>query len=92
MKSLDEYVESYLNYKSAEKEFLDELCATLQLDLRHIKKIELKTVEQETKFLQIIKVSMMGENRLSADDISKIDGLSICTPNVIEIEVGEIHL
>lgn len=92
MKSLDEYVESYLDFKSAESEFIKELCDLLKLDLSHIRKIELKTVEKETKFLQYVKISMIGENRLSADDVSKIKGLSIVTPNVLEIEAGEIHL
>lgn len=92
MKSLDEYVDAYLNFKSAETDFINELCDTLKLDLTHIKKIELRTVEHETKFLQVVRMRLTGENKLSADDISKIDGLSIITPNTIEIEVGEIHL
>lgn len=92
MKSLDEYVEAYLNYKSAENEFINEFCELLKLDLNHIKKIELKTVEQDTKLVQVIKMSMVGENKLSSEDISQIKGLSIITPNVLEIEVGEIHL
>lgn len=92
MKSLDEYVEASLNYRSAEVEFIEELCDLLKLDLTHIKNVEIKTVEQETKILQKISIRMIGENKISSDDISKIKGMSIITPNVIEIDVGEIHL
>ena len=92
MKTLDEYVESNLNFKAAEVEFIDELCDLLKLDLSHIKNVEIKTVEKNTKILQKICIWLIGENRLHADDLSKIKGLTIVTPNVLEIEAGEIHL
>ena len=92
MKTLDEYVESYLNFKSAEVCFIDEICDTLKLDQSRIKSIEMKTVERDTKILQIIMMRLVGENKIRSEDIAKIDGLSIITPNVIEIEVGAIHL
>jgi len=92
VKSIDEYVECCLNFKSAEASFIEELCTTLKLDLSHIKKVELKTVERETKILQMISIRVTGENKLHSDDISKIKGLSIVTPNTLEIEVGEFPL
>ena len=92
MKSLNEYVESSLNYKSAECKFIDELCTMLNLDVTHIKNIRIMNTEKDTKILQIVQIQLRGTNKFRSDDISKIRGLSITTPNLIEIEAGEIHL
>jgi len=92
LKTLDEYVETYLNYRAAEVEFINELCDILKLDLSHIKRVEIKTVEQNTKILQKISIKLTGLNRLQSEDLSKIKGLTVVTPNTLEINAGEIHL
>ena len=92
MKTLNEFVESYLNYKSAESAFSAELCDTLKIKPTNIKYICITNAVKDTKFVQIVKIGLIGVNKIRSEDISKIKGLSIITPKTLEIEVGEIHL
>lgn len=92
MKSLNEFVESKLDFESAECEFINELCTMLNLDISHIKGITVKNVARRTKVVQVISIELTGTNKFSAEDVFQVKGMSIITPNTIEIEVGEIHL
>ncbi len=92
MESLSEYVECEMNLKVAQDCFIDELCDILGLDENHIKNIEFISKIQSTVMRQIVVVELFGVNRFKADDISKIKGLSIVTPNRLEIEAGEIPI
>lgn len=92
MESLSEYVECEMNLKVAQDCFIEELCDILGLDENHIKNIELISKIQSTVMRQIVVVELFGVNRFKADDISKIKGLSIVTPNCLEIEAGEFPI
>jgi len=81
-----------MNLKVAQDCFIDELCDILGLDENHIKNIEFISKIQSTVMRQIVVVELFGVNRFKADDISKIKGLSIVTPNRLEIEAGEIPI
>lgn len=92
MESLSDYVECEMNLKVAQDCFISDLCDILGLDETHIKNIELISKIQSTVMRQIVVVELFGVNRFKADDISKIKGLSIVTPNRLEIEAGEFPI
>lgn len=91
MESLDTYLQSYLDYKSAESSFIDEL-GKYGITKNHIKDITVSTEDNDTKVTQIIIIELRGSLHLSVDALSNIPNVSIVTPNTILIKVGEIHL
>ena len=92
MKTVEEFVESALNYMSAKDSFTEELIRTLKIPPKNVKYIELKASTNGTTFNHIIVIHLVGENSFKSEDIAKIDGLTIKTPNTLEIEYGEIKL
>lgn len=92
MNTIENFVEATLNWTSAESELKKELVAILHIPEHHIKSITLKNIAYDTKVLQTVVVELSGRNRFKGKDIKKIDGLSIVTPNTLEIDAGELNL
>jgi hypothetical protein len=92
VETVEEFVESALNYMSAKEAFTAELVHTLELPPRNIKYVELKASTNGTTFNHIIVVHLMGENSFKSENLGKIKGLTLKTPNTLEIEFGEIKL
>lgn len=92
MDSVKDYVEATLSLASAEKELLKDLCQVLGISEQNCKSISLKNVAKDTTVSQIIIVELVGTNRIKCKDISRIEGVTIVTPNTIEIAVGEFDL
>ena len=94
MKSLERYVEATLDQKSAEVDFLGELNKTLEINPRNIKRVYVRNrqTEQLHALAQVVVVDLKGTNVLKSENLQKIKGLTIITPQTIEIEVGEILL
>lgn len=92
MKSLENYVECHLDLQSAEDDFIDELNNILHIPKNHIKKITVESRAIGSMFVQVVVISMWGNNSLRSEDLSKIENLTVVTPNTLEIEYGEFHL
>ena len=92
MKTIEEFVESSLNYMSAKEAFTRELISTLELSPNNIKYVELNASTTGTTFSHKIVIHLVGSNSFKSENIRKIDGLTIKTPNILEIEYGEIKL
>lgn len=92
MEFIDNYVEAKLNLLSAEKEFISELCKTLNLSESNIKSIRLENHSNNLMTTQMIRVELTGSNRFKSSDVAKINGLVIVTPNTLEIKIGEYNL
>jgi len=90
--AIENFVEATLNWTTAEEELKKELIGVLHIPEHHIKSITLKNIAYDTKVLQTIVVELSGKNKLKGKDISKIDGLSVVTPNTLEIDAGELNL
>lgn len=92
MNTIENFVEATLNWTSAENELRKELISKLHISENNIKQITLKNIATDTKVLQTVVVELRGVNHFKAKDICKIDGLSIVTPNRLEIDAGELNL
>lgn len=92
MNTIENFVEATLNWTSAETELKKELVNILHIPEHNIKSITLKNIAYDTKVLQTIVVELRGKNRLKGKDIQKINGLTIVTPNTLEIDAGELNL
>jgi hypothetical protein len=92
LNSIENFVEATLNLTSAEIELKKELMNILHIPEHKIKSITLKNIAYDTKVLQTVVVELSGKNKLKGKDIQKIDGLSIVTPNTLEIDAGELNL
>lgn len=76
----------------AKDEFKNKLIGILGISENHIRSIELKNSAEDTQLIQTIVVQLTGENRLKSEDLAKIKGLTIITPNTLEINAGEFDL
>ena len=85
-------MDATLNQISAEKEFTDELCERFGVKPNNIKSIKLNNSANDTKVMQKIIINMIGINRFKSGDLKNYEGVTIITPNRIEIDVGEIDL
>ena len=92
MKTVEEFVESALNYMSAKEAFTLELVRTLEIPPKNIKYVELKSLSNSTSFKHIIVVHLTGSNTFKSKNLAKVSGLTIRTPNTLEIEFGEVRL
>ena len=92
MKSLENFVECHLDLQSAEDDFIEELNNILHIPKDHIKKITVESRAVGSMFVQVVVISLWGNNHLKSEDLSKIKNLTVVTPNSLEIEYGEIHL
>lgn len=92
MKTIDEFIEAQLNYATAAHDFKMELSKTLAIDVSHIKEVKVLPVANETSIKHMIQIHLTGANRFKSENVSKIEGLTIVTPNLLEIEVAEIQL
>lgn len=92
MKTIEDFVEASLNYMSAKDSFTRELVNTLELPPNNIKYVELNASTTGTTFSHKVVVHLVGSNSFKSENIQKIDGLTIKTPNILEIEYGEIKL
>ena len=92
MKSLETYVETRLDYESAEETFKNEICETLGTTVDHIKGISMGNYQDGNKINQYIVIRFRGSVEISGTAISKIGDCRIVTPNTLKIKVGEIHL
>lgn len=92
MKSLENFVECHLDLQSAEDDFVEELNNILHIPKDHIKKITVESRAVGSMFIQVVVISMWGNNHLKSEDLCKIKNLTVVTPNTLEIEYGEIHL
>ena len=92
MKTINEFIESKLNYASAARDFKKELAETLEIDVDKIKQIKVIPLASDTRVKYVIEIHLTGSNRFKAENVSKVEGLSIITPNRLEIEVWELNL
>lgn len=92
MKTIEDFVEASLNMASAETDLKKELVRVLHIPESNIKSIYLKNYATEDKFIQSIFVDLVGQNYLKSDDICKIKGLTVITPNQLMIDAGAIDL
>ena len=77
---------------SAKEAFTQELVKTLEIPPKNIKYVELKASTNGTTFNHIVVIHLTGSNSFKSENIAKVDGLVIRTPNTLEIEYGEIKL
>ena len=92
MKSLENYVEARLDYESAEKEFINEICELFSIERYKIKKIRMRHSYDGSVIQEIVTIEFTGVVRISVEDISKIGKCRVVLPTEIEIEVGDIQL
>lgn len=92
MNFIRNFVDAKLNYDAEVKNFKKELSDVLDIKESSIKYIELYNQTDSNKITQIIVIELVGNNRFKAENVANIKGLSIVTPNRIEIEVGDILL
>lgn len=92
MKTIEDYVEAEMTLKYAKSDFLKELCDVLDIDKHHIKSVDLITFQRDNCFVYQIAIELIGTNRFSSEDVAKIKGLSVVTPNRLEIEYSEITI
>ena len=92
MNFIKNFVDAKLNYDAEVKNFKKELSDVLDIKESSIKYIELYNQTDSNKITQIIVIELVGNNRFKAENVANINGLSIVTPNRIEIEVGDILL
>ena len=92
MKTLENYVESRLNFESAEKDFINELCDILDIGSHQIKTMRMRSSQTGNVIHQIIAIEFGGTIRMTDEQIAKIGKCNIILPHELEIEVGEIHL
>lgn len=89
----DEFIEAALNYKSAEKAFVDEeLCGKLDLSKNNIKNVKFRAISNDTSVSYKIVVELTGTNHLKSENLAKVKGVTIVTPKWLEIDCGEIDL
>lgn len=92
LNTIEEFVESSLNYMSAKESFLQELVNTLEIPPNNIKYVELNASTTGTTFSHRVIVHLIGSNSFKSENLAKIKGLTVITPNTLEIEYGEIQL
>lgn len=88
----NEYVEAIMNTSTAESNLKQFLLNELGLSSSNIKRIKLSNNTDDTRVVQLIVVELRGTNCFRMEDIRKIEGLRIITPNKLEISVGDIPL
>lgn len=89
---IKEYVDASLDLSKAEAQLISELHSRLGVSELNIKSISLDTIARETQFVQVVVVELTGNNHFKSEDLKNIDGLTIITPNRLEINAGEIDL
>ena len=92
MKFIKDFVDAKLNYDAEAKNFKKELSDALGIKESSIKHISLYNQTESNKITQIVVIELVGTNKFKSKNVAKIEGLSIITPNCIEIEVGDILL
>ena len=92
MNTIEEFVEASLNYLSAKESFTQELVSLLEIPPNNIKYVELNASTTGTTFSHRIIIHLVGSNSFKSENLGKIKGLTIKTPNTLEIEYGEIKL
>lgn len=89
---IKDYVDASLDLTKAETRLMEELHNRLNVDEGNFKSISLETVVRDTQFVQVIVIQLTGANSFRSEDLVGINGLTIITPNRIEISAGEIDL
>ena len=89
---IKDYVDASLDLTKAETRLIEELHNRLNVDEGNFKSISLETVVRDTQFVQVIVIQLTGANSFRSEDLVGINGLTIITPNRIEISAGEIDL
>ena len=92
MEFIENYVQSRLDYESAELDLINNLEKTLGISPMNIKHIRLTNKIENSAIIQVLEIELIGTNSLRSEDIAKMKELTIVTPNTIQINVGEIHL
>lgn len=88
----DEFVEAALYYNSTKESFINELCSELGLPIHKIKSVEFKTYATDTKLHYSIHIELAGKFNLKAEDLAKTEGMTVITPNSLEIDCGVVDL
>lgn len=92
MNTINDFVEATLNLTTAENDLRKELVRKLHISESNIKSITLKNIATDNKVLQTVVVELTGINHFKGKDIKEINGLTIVTPNTLEIDAGELIL
>ena len=92
MKSLQTFVDAWMDYESAEKDFRKEICEIIDTTDSHIKNVYLRNTQDGNKICQYVVLELRGKVELKSAAIAKMGNCKVITPNLIEIQVGEIHL
>lgn len=92
MNFIKNFVDAKLNYDAEEKSFKTDLATALDIDETSIKSMYLYNRTDANKITQTLVIELRGRNTFKSENVAKIEGLSIITPNCIEIEVGDILL
>lgn len=85
-------MEASLDLNKVETLFLQELCSKLGISPINIKSVNLENWDEDTQIVQVISVELTGNNHFKSEDVAKIEGLTIITPNRLQIKAGEINL
>lgn len=81
-----------MDYESSEVYLLKKLTEMLGISPNNVKNISLRNVVNNSCIIQVLEIDLIGQNTFNSEDLSKINGLRIITPNTIQIDVGEIPL
>lgn len=92
MEFISEYVQTRLDYESAERDFLENLEKVLKIPRQNVKDISFSNRIEGSSIIQVLEIDLTGSNKFRSEDIAKIKEMTLITPNCIQIDVGEIHL
>lgn len=92
MREIADYVEASLALTCAENNLKTYLEDMIGLKPNRIRDISLCNLDKGTEVVQLLSIRLIGENHFRAEELAEIKGLTIITPNTLEIEWGEIHL
>ena len=92
METINNYVDTIMDFNSTEKEFIKELTEILGINESNVNKIKLIKREDDSNGINLIlAIHLVGSVEIDGKDLAKIEGTFI-SPKTIEIKVGEIHL
>lgn len=87
-----EFVDASLDLSKAECRLVQTLYERLDVHPTNIKSISLKNTVRDTQVVQIVVVDLIGSNEFRSESFAGINGLTIVTPNRIEINASEMDL
>lgn len=92
MEIIREYIDTAKYLESLENELIDKLYDKIGLQQNHVKSVEVHTINNANTLNHKIIIKLIGINTFRSEDVAKIKGLAIITPNKIEIDGGMIYI